>query len=316
MKKRVLVTGGLGFIGSHLVGRLLEEKCEVVIIDNERSSVVEPSFFPSCQVATRGIRDWKPGGRFDEIYHLASPVGPVGVLKYSGRLGYEIVADAQTVASWALRMGARLLFTSSSEVYGRSGAFREDATKEVTSLVSARLAYGVGKLLAEIDLLGIASEKKLWLTIVRPFNIAGPRQSSRGGFVLPRFIEQAIAGKSITLYGDGSQVRSLTHVADVIHAMTMLIRSRKARGEIFNLGNPRNKLMIRDLAKLVKKLSGSTSPIRLVDPQRLHGKRFAEAFNKIPDMSKMQTMFGWTPAIGVERIITDTLKHYSRTSSQ
>lgn len=310
--RQVIVTGGLGFIGSHLVERLLEEGSRVTIIDNQTSSVVEPRFFPGCRVVTESLRDWRPRRPYHEIYHLASPVGPLGVLRFPGRVGYEIVADAQVVAHWALRMQARLLFTSTSELYGRGGVFREDVVKHVGSQISARLAYGVGKLLSEIDLLNLAAERPLWLTIVRPFNIAGPRQSAQGGFVLPRFIEQALAGKPITVYGRGSQVRSLTHVADVVQALIKLMRSPKARGEIFNLGNPRNQITILELARLVKKMSRSVSPIRFVDPQRLHGKRFAEAFDKVPDMSKMEKLFGWSPTIGVERIVSDTLEYYRR----
>lgn len=313
MKKRVLVTGGLGFIGSHLVDRLLSFGNQVTIIDNQTSSVVEPkAYTASCRVVLRSVRDWSPRTRFDEIYHLASPVGPVGVLDYAGRLGYEIVADTYVVASWALRMEARLLFTSTSELYGRAGKFTEDVVKQVASKASARLTYAVGKLLSEIDLLNLYKEKGLWVSVIRPFNIAGPRQSSKGGFVLPRFIEQALVGEPITVYGDGSQIRSLTHVADVVTGMTKVIHSAKANGEAFNLGNPKNEMTILDLAKLVKKITKSKSEIRFVNPVRLHGKRFAEAFNKVPDMSKMRRMFSWTPSIGIEQVVVDTLSYYQR----
>lgn len=311
MKRRVLVTGGLGFIGSHLVDRLLEEGSDVVVVDNLSSNVVEPrDYSSSCRVVSKSIRNWNPRGRFDDIYHLASPVGPVGVLQYAGRLGYEIVADTQVVASWAMRMEARLLFTSTSEVYGRSGVFAEDEVKHVPPKVSVRLSYGLGKLLSEIDLFALASQQYLWVTIMRPFNIAGPRQSSKGGFVLPRFIEQALTDKPITVYGDGSQVRSFTHVVDLVAAMMMLLRSSKAKGEIFNVGNPDNKMRIGELAKLVKQLTDSRSPIRFVDPRRLHGKRFAEAFDKVPDMTKMRRMFGWSPAKDIDEIIADSLEYY------
>lgn len=311
MKKKALVTGGLGFIGSHLVDQLLKDSFEVTIIDSLASNVVKPREYSSlCKVVLKPVRDWKPKTKFDEIYHLASPVGPVGVLKYSGKLGYEIVADAQVVAGWAMKMKAKLLFTSTSELYGRAGKFTEDVVKHVPSEVSVRLSYAVGKLLAEIDLLNLSNERGLWVAMIRPFNIAGPCQSAEGGFVLPRFIEQSLAGEPISVYGDGKQIRSLTHVFDVVSGIRKIMTSRKSKGEVFNIGNPKNARSIKELAGIVKRLTESKSKIVFVDPKKLHGKRFAEAFNKVPNMRKMKKFFSWEPAYGLEQVVSDTLEYY------
>jgi UDP-glucose 4-epimerase len=173
---------------------------------------------------------------------------------------------------------------------------------------SARLEYAVGKLAAETVLLNLCRAQGLDGLIVRPFNITGPRQSGMGGFVLPRFVGQALAGEDLTVFGDGRQVRAFTHVRDMalglIHAMR-----RGAVGEVYNLGNPENRCSILELAEHVREVTGSASGIRFVDPREIYGPLYAEAHDKFPDAAKARRDIDWLSAFGLRDTIDETFRY-------
>lgn len=307
---RTLVTGGLGFLGSHLVEILLERGDEVTIVDNLSSNVVEAKFFESkakvFPVSVWELADWLPED-YDETYHLASVVGPAGVLPHAGQIVKSVVNDTYVMAAFAKRCEAKLLDVSTSEVYGggNKGYCSEEMDKIITK-TSARLEYAVGKLAAETALINMKSN----CVIVRPFNIAGPRQSKKGGFVLPRFLEQAKKGEPLTVFGDGKAVRAFTHVKDVARGLILAMDKGKA-GEAYNIGNPHNKMTILELAELVIKVTDSKSRVEFVDPKEIWGQYFEEAADKYPDATKATIELGWKPEYNIEEIIEETWQSLS-----
>lgn len=315
----ILVTGGLGFIGSHLVERLLLDPQNTVhIVDDLSTNAVEPDAFLSllpsrrvsldrCGVEAYCGRPHTPA--VDEIYHLASVVGPVGVLQHAGRIAESIVTNSARIVDLALRDGARLVDVSTSEVYGggRDGYCSERDFKVIQAKPTVRLEYAVGKLAAEIATLNQTLVSSLNASIVRPFNVAGPRQSGKGGFVLPRFIAQALAGKPVTVYGDGHMIRAFTHVSDIVDGL-VLVMARGRSGEAYNLGNPANKTSILDLAQRVIGLTSSRSSVQFVDPKELFGPFFEEANDKYPDADKAIGELRWTPRYSLDQIIVATTR--------
>jgi len=280
---RAIVTGSAGFIGSHLVDRLSADGWDVVGIDRKTG--------PSIQ----GISDLPPD--VSAIFHLASPVGPVGVLHEAGYIVSEVIECADIVARWAASYGCPLIDVSTSEVYGSGGSDSEDDVCTFRPETSARKEYAIAKLAAETML----RNRPLDLRIIRPFNVSGPRQSSEGGFVIPRFIEQARAGLPLTVYQPGSQRRAFTHVTDIVDG---LVRSLDWPPDVYNLGNPANSTSISALARLVFSVLGLAGTIVTVNPQALHGPHFREAPDKLPNPGRAMNL-GWIPMVDLATIIRD-----------
>jgi len=218
-----------------------------------------------------------------------------------------MVNDTARIVAIALEHGAKVVDVSTSEVYGggRDGYCSERDFKVIQPKVTVRLEYAVGKLAAEIALINTTRVTPLEACIVRPFNVAGPRQSGKGGFVLPRFIDQALRGDALTVYGDGSMIRAFTHVSDIADGLTATM-ARGVSGEAYNLGNPANKTSILDLARRVLHRIGGPSKIDFVDPKKLFGPLFEEANDKYPDADKSMTELAWTPKYDIDRVILDT----------
>lgn len=308
---KILVTGGLGFLGSHLTETLLAQGHDLTVVDNRASNVVDESFLrqKGAKVYATGIEKFDSPHSFDQIYHCASLVGPAAVISYTTFLGYNIIETSYRVIEMAERMKARLLFVSTSEIYGAGGVFKEEDSKVINGKVSARLEYSVGKLLGEIMALDKARVSKLHVNILRPFNIVGPRQSPKGGFVLPRFVQSALEGKEITVFGDGTQVRAFTHVVEMVGAMIRIMES-DFNGEVFNAGSPRNVIQIRELAKKVKAMTQSNSPIVYVDPKTIYGELYEQTNDRIPDASKIEKLLQWRASYSIEKIIQDTADYF------
>jgi UDP-glucose 4-epimerase len=320
--KKILVTGGFGFIGSHLIELLLEEpETHVHVVDNLSSSplpldhlLAEINQPENLTYDVQSVAEYcEQDGRFaefDEIYHLASVVGPAGVLAHAGRIVQSTVDDSYLLMELALRNDAKLVDVSTSEVYGggREGLCKEDFSKIVPAETTVRLEYAVGKLAAEIALINSTKVTPLKCSIVRPFNIAGPRQSGQGGFVLPRFIAQALLQQPLTVFGGGDQLRAITHVKDIAQGL-LLVMARGRNGEVYNLGNPDNRISIYELALQVISISGSESKIQLVDPKAIYGNLYAEANDKFPDAGKSREELGWQPQFSVAQTIQDTIAY-------
>jgi UDP-glucose 4-epimerase len=317
-EKRVLVTGGVGFIGTNLVKRLCEEgSCVEVVDDLSSSSMTEEKKMLYEQYGVMLRRNtvalWRPSPfvRYAEIYHLACRVGPAHVTKYAGRMAGEIVGDAVKMAELAIRDGAPLISISTSEVYGRDPLGRpqdESLPLEFSATPSARQEYTLGKYMTEVALQNISAiDMCLRVNLVRPFNIVGPGQGSEGGYVLPRFVAQALAGEPLTIFGDGTQTRAFTHVSDLVEALILIMESGKT-GKIYNVGTPENTLTIADLASLVIDVLDSKSEIRFVDPQKLFGKLYTNAPSKIPSIDLIRREIGWSPEWSLREIIEDTAK--------
>jgi UDP-glucose 4-epimerase len=205
---------------------------------------------------------------------------------------------------------ARLCDISTSEVYGggRNGYCSEQDQKIIPPHVSVRLEYAVAKLAAEVALMNMSRVTELDVVIVRPFNIAGPRQSGRGGFVLPRFIQQALKGEPITVYGDGRMIRAFTHVVDLADGVVRVMKKGR-RGDAYNVGNPSNKTTILELAQRVVRATESRSEIRFVDPKQLFGPLFEEANDKFPDADKAMNELGWRPRFSIDDVIRDAIEY-------
>lgn len=319
-EKHILVTGGFGFLGSTLVELLLSDRASHVhVVDNLSTSPIDHEAFvrrvndPRLSFDIASIEDYYVRGifaPFQEVYHLASVVGPVGVLEHGGKITKSITDDTYRVVDIVRKTGARLCDVSTSEIYGggRDGYCSENDSKIITPKISARLEYAVGKLACEIALVNMCRMTDLHAVIIRPFNIAGPRQSGKGGFVLPRFIRQCLAGEPLTVYGDGSMIRAFTHVTDVADGIVRALRLGRS-GEPYNIGNPHNKISIRELAETVVRITGSTSRIDYVDPKKLFGPLFEEANDKYPDADKAMNELGWNPRHTLESVIRDSVEY-------
>lgn len=300
-----LVTGGLGFVGSHLTSALLDEPdARVTIVDSLLQQVLPSEEVVgqitrgrpgSLEVVIESVSDFRPSRHFDTIFHLASVVGPAAVLKHAGHITESIVRDTYQMIRLAQEQDARLVHISTSEVYGGGdhGFCEEDAPRVIRGPASARQEYAAGKLACEVAIINLCHAKKLDAVVLRPFNISGVRQLGQGGFVLPRFVGQAILGLPLTVFGDGRQVRAFTDVRDVASGI-MVAGKLGENGAVYNVGNPGNRITIRELAELVVKVTGSSSPIRLIDPTTIYGDAYRDAPDKFPKADRLCAL-GWQP---------------------
>jgi UDP-glucose 4-epimerase len=311
--KHVLVTGGLGFIGSHLAGALLaDEQLIVHVVDNLATNLIPKEEIVAAitrdkpgkvEIHLCSVDEFETGILFQEIYHLASVVGPAAVLEHAGEITEQIVRDTYRMIRLARRCSARLVDVSTSEVYGggKDGYCHEQTPRIMCPRASARLEYAAGKLAAEVAIENLCGRAQLDAVIIRPFNVSGVRQLGTGGFVLPRFVGQAIFGEPLTVFGDGNQIRAFTDVRDVVSGI-LVAAAKGESGGVYNVGNPANRIRIRDLAERVLKVTRSKSEIMLVDPRTIYGKHYVEAANKYPDARRL-TALGWGPRYQLDETI-------------
>lgn len=315
--KNILITGGLGFLGSFSIEKYKKEGWKVTVIDNMSTNVIGPEdeICDNVDVIIKDVLDcnWDDLKKFDSILHLASPVGPAGILKHSGRMANYILKDVYWAIAGAKKCDCPLIFVSTSEIYGyreKAVLLKEHDDKILVGDFSVRNEYSMGKLLCEIVLSNTAKVSGLKYQIIRPFNISGARQLKTGGFVLPTFVSQALAGNDITVFNNGQQVRAFTHVADIVDGIYRVSLSEKMN-EIWNIGNSNNISTIINMAEKVKEFVNSNSKIKLTDPKTVHGVLYEEAWDKIPDAEKIITELGWAPIWTTDEIIKDVIHHYS-----
>ncbi len=310
--RKVLITGGAGFIGSHLAEALLSQGCEVFVIDDLSTGSVdniEPMRSQSRFHFTHGtIRDEhllaELVSRVDFIYHLAAAVGVELIVHSPVRTIEENVRGTENVLAAANRRRVPVLLTSTSEVYGKSNRpmFGENDDLLIGPPTLGRWSYACSKLLDEF--LGIAywQEKKLPVYLVRLFNTVGPRQTGRYGMVLPRFVQQALRHEPITIFGDGNQTRCLCHVSDTVRALIELPRHNPAIGQVYNIGST-EEVRIADLAVKVKATTQSRSELRFIPYDEAYSKGFEDMRRRVPDTGKIRALIGWQPTLSLDEIV-------------
>lgn len=317
--KRVLITGGLGFLGVHCIEKWKSLGWDITVLDNLSSNTIDVDD-PICdgvEVIVKDFLELKWGyDKYDMVVHLASPVGPVGVLKHSGKMSKMIIDDIDHAIKHCVANKCPLVFVSTSEIYGYRESLsylKEDDDKVLRGDFSIRNEYAQAKLLAEITLSNYAKiDPEFRYQIIRPFNISGAYQRPDNGFVLPRFVTQALSGDDITVYFDGTQRRAFTWVKDIVEGIHLVSEADdKNYNTFWNVGNAANEQTILYLAEKVKTLTGSNSAITHVDPTELHGSHFAEAPDKIPDATKISELLGWTPTKNTDEIIKEVIKFYN-----
>jgi nucleoside-diphosphate-sugar epimerase/glycosyltransferase involved in cell wall biosynthesis len=317
--KRVLVTGGLGFIGSFVAESVAAAGSEVTIVDSGVSSVCDASELDtpagSVNHIAASVEEYlskHPSlAGFDQVIHCASYVGPAALLGYSGRIGPAIVSATAALIESCIRADIPLVNFSSAEVYGRSGMLFEGSDVRVPPHYSARIEYALGKLTAEAMCVN-GKDRGLRSVVLRPFNVAGPRQSRFGGFVLPTFVQQALAGRPLTVFATGRQKRAFCAVGDLCRFITdYLDDAAFDNPRIYNVGNPANTIEIYDLAVRVKGMVGSSSEIVFADARAIYGPGYeeAESFEKLPDIRSALEL-GWTPEVTLDELIEETIGYY------
>jgi len=322
MSRRALITGGAGFIGSHLAAGLLERGWRVAVLDDlstgRRANLADIERRPGFSF-TQGSADdpvllGKLVPRADVVFHLAAAVGVRLIVEQPVRTITTNIRATELVLDHAAKAGAAVLVASSSEVYGKLDVAKFAETDDLVLGASdrSRWCYAASKIIDEHLALAFAREAGSWVTVVRLFNTIGPRQTGRYGMVVPRFVQQALAGEPITVYGDGTQRRSFTWVGDVVGAMIALVGHAGAAGQVFNVGHTRD-IAIRELAELVKRLCASASPIALVPFERAYEEGFEDMARRLPDITKVQRAVGYAPSLDLPEMLERVIAHHRRT---
>ena len=317
---RVLITGGMGFIGSHLAEAFIAEGHEVYAIDDLSTGSIDnidrlkgnPKFHYTVDTIENEPLLAELIDRCDIVYHLAAAVGVRLIVEEPVRTIETNVHGTEVVLKHANKKKKMVVIASTSEVYGKNTAvpFREDADLVMGATIKHRWAYACSKAIDEFLALAYWKERGLPVVIVRFFNTVGPRQASRYGMVLPTFVRQALAGAPITVFGPGTQSRSFTYVSDVVSVLTKLPHEPKAIGEVFNIGNS-VEITIQELAEKVKKMTGSQSPVVNIPYEEAFDSGFEDMPRRVPDLTKINKLVGYVPQVQLEEMITRVIE-YSR----
>ncbi|MGP3920753.1 NAD-dependent epimerase/dehydratase family protein [Nonomuraea sp. 10N515B] len=308
-----LITGGSGFVGSHLADALLARGDSVVVLDNlstGRRDNLRPHArlrFVHGSVLDELMVD-ELVRQCDVVVHLAAAVGVKLIVEQPLRCLTTNIRGSEIVIEASHRYRKKVLITSTSEIYGKnsSGPLREDADRILGSPSVVRWAYSTAKAVDEILANAYHRERGLPTIVVRLFNTVGPRQSPAYGMVLPRLVRQAISGVPLTVFGDGSQTRCFAHVADVVDALLRLLDLDAAVGQTFNIGSA-EEVSILELAKLIIQRTESTSGIRLIPYHEAYVKGFEDMTRRVPDTAKLRELTGWAPRHTLEEILTEVV---------
>ena len=311
---RVLITGGAGFVGSHLTDLLLARGDQVLVLDdlstgrhdNIRSHIGDPNFeFMLGSILNEALVD-DAVRRADAVLHLAAAVGVELIVGRPLESLATNIRGSEIVLEKCHKYGRKVLVTSTSEIYGKndSDLLSEDDDRILGSPLKTRWSYSEAKAIEEVLAYSYWREKGLPAVIVRLFNTVGPRQVGFYGMVVPRFVEQALAGKPITVYGDGTQRRCFCHVADVSQALIGLLDSREAEGQVFNVGAS-TEISIADLATTIIDQLGSSSPIVKVSYDEAYEEGFEDMPRRVPNTARINALLGWAPQRSLDQIIDD-----------
>jgi UDP-glucose 4-epimerase len=318
-RMKILITGGAGFIGSHLAENLLDAGYEVFAIDNlwtgKLSNVEHVKNNKRFHLIVDTILKESVMNelifKVDHVYHLAAAVGVRNIMDHPVETLDINVKGSEVVLRLANRFKKKVLIASSSEIYGKhmDGELLEDDDRILGSVKKRRWAYACSKTLDEFLALAYFDEKKLPVVIARLFNTVGPRQTGQYGMVLPNFVQSALLGKPITVYGDGEQSRSFTHVKDVIGAITRLMEEPKAEGDVFNVGSG-YEITINDLARKVKEMTGSGSDIEHIPYEKAYGPSFEDMQRRCPGIEKIKGLIGFEPSFDIDGIIQSVIDYF------
>ena len=314
---RCLITGGAGFIGSHLAEELMGRGDTVHVlddlstgsIDNIRHLKDRAGFAYTIESAMNPPIVAELVDEADLVYHLAAAVGVQLIVESPVRTIETNVHATEVVLVNANKKKKPVFIASSSEVYGKGGRvpFREDGDLLLGPTYTGRWAYACSKALDEYLALAYGKEKQLPVVIGRLFNTVGPRQTGRYGMVLPTFSRQALADKPITVYGDGSQRRCFCHVKDVVKALSEVMRREDVYGEVFNIGST-EEVSILELGHRVRDAAGSDSEVVVVPYEDAYEEGFEDMPRRIPDLSKIERLLDWRPTRGLSEIIDDVIR--------
>jgi UDP-glucose 4-epimerase len=318
---RALITGGAGFIGSHLSETLLDQGHEVLTLDNLSTGSIDnishlkgrPGFEYFIDSVNNEPLLAELIDRSDVVFHFAAAVGVKLIVEQPVYTIETNVHGTEVVLKHANKKKKLVVIASTSEVYGKSDdfPFREDSDLVMGPTPKHRWAYACSKAIDEFLALAYWKERKLPVIIVRFFNTVGPRQTGQYGMVIPNFVRQALAGEPITVFGDGAQSRSFTHVADVVDALIKLVSEPKAIGQVINIGNTQE-VTILQLAERVRELSGSKSVIKFIPYDEAYESGFEDMPRRVPSLAKAEGLIGYAPRLGLDDILVQVIDYFRK----
>ena len=313
----VLITGGAGFIGSHLSAALVAAGERVTVLDDLSTGCVDNlrglEKGDSLELHVGSVNDAKLVdelvAKADFVYHLASAVGVRLIIDQPVHTIESIVGGTTVVLEACNRHWKPFLLTSTSEVYGKGSRipFNEDDDTVMGATCRRRWSYACAKALDEFLALAYWVERHLPITVVRLFNTVGPRQTGQYGMVVPTLVTQALSGKPITVFGDGTQSRCFTHVSDIVETLMMIPEAPQTHGQVINLGNDQE-ITILGLAERIKELTGSPSPIKIIPYDQAYGPGFEDMHRRVPDLSKAARLLGYRPTRSLDDILPDVIQ--------
>jgi UDP-glucose 4-epimerase len=316
---RVLITGGAGFVGSHLSEAFLERGDEVFALDNLSTGSIDNIAHLKGRAGFDYVIDDVENesllaehiDRADVVVHLAAAVGVKLIVEQPVHTIETNVHGTEVVLKIANKKKKLVVIASTSEVYGKSTnvPFSEDADLVLGPSSKHRWAYACSKLIDEFLALAYWKERKLPVIVVRLFNTVGPRQTGQYGMVIPNFVRQALAGQPITVFGDGTQSRSFTYVGDVVRALVSLIDEPRAVGQVFNIGNGRE-ISINDLAEKIKAMTRSSSEIVRIPYDQAYESGFEDMPRRVPDIAKIQALTGYKPTVELDEILDRVIEYF------
>lgn len=318
---KILITGGSGFIGSHLVEKLLKKGHQVSVIDNlstGKFSNIKPFLrnqnftYTIDTILNRKVLK-RLISECDVIYHMAAAVGVKFIIDNPLQSLKVNITGTDNVLEFANEFKRKVLIASTSEIYGKSDQipFKEDADRLLGSTHISRWSYSSAKAIDEFMALAYHREKRLPIVIVRCFNTVGPRQTGQYGMVIPKFVKSALLNHPITIFGDGKQSRCFCDVDDVTDGMLKLMDDKRAEGEIFNIGNDQS-ITIEELAHMVKKMTKSGSRIEYIKYEDAYEEGFEDMRRRVPDLSKIKDLINYTPKHDLKAILTRIVDYFEK----
>jgi len=315
---KALLTGGAGFVGSHLAEALLTRGHEVIVIDDlstgSMDNIAHLKGRPGFEYVIDSVMNERLTAelidRADVVFHLAAAVGVKLIVEAPVRTIETNVHGTEVVLKHASKKGKLVVIFSTSEVYGKSTAvpFHEDADLVMGPTPKHRWAYACSKAIDEFLALAYYRERKLPVIVVRLFNTVGPRQTGRYGMVIPNFVRQALKGAPITVFGDGTQTRSFTDVGDVVVGLLKLVAEPRAIGQVFNIGNS-EEVSIRALAERIRLATSSASEIVLIPYDEAYEAGFEDMPRRVPDLRKIHDLVGYQPTLALDEILRRVIAH-------